>query len=167
MVDPRTIKLADILVNYAIKVKPGDWVVVSGDVNALPLIDEVVEKIVIAGGNPNILTTYDRIQETQFRNATEDQLKWISPLTRMIYEKADVVIKLRAPSNTRTLSGIDPKKQQISTAAKREITKILFERSASKDLRWTFTMYPCPASAQEADMSLRDYEDFVYKATFN
>ena len=35
--DKRVDKLADILVNYSIKVKPGDWVVLRGDVIALPL----------------------------------------------------------------------------------------------------------------------------------
>lgn len=40
------------------------------------------------------------------------------------------------------------------------------QRSAEGTYRWTFTQYPCGAYAQEADMSLRTYEDFVYAATF-
>jgi len=31
-------------------------------------------------------------------------------------------------------------------------------------LRWTGTQFPCQASAQDAEMSLREYEDFVYRA---
>ena len=37
-------------------------------------------------------------------------------------------------------------------------------RSASGDLRWVGTLYPTNAHAQEADMSLRDFEDFVFQA---
>ena len=40
------------------------------------------------------------------------------------------------------------------------------QRAAAGQLRWALTQYPCPAYAQEADMSLREYEDFVYAATF-
>jgi len=39
-------------------------------------------------------------------------------------------------------------------------------RSASRELRWVTTNYPCQALAQEAEMSLADYENFVYQATF-
>lgn len=166
MVEPRTSKLADILVNYSIKVKPGDWVIVNGSAIALPLIKEVYEKVIKAGGNPNVLLVDDTMQETKFRHANEDQLKWISPISRLVNEKAGAMIHIGAPSNTRALSGIEPKKQQISAAAHQEITQIFRERSASKDLRWVITNYPCPAYAQEADMSLSDYEDFVYSATF-
>jgi aminopeptidase len=39
-------------------------------------------------------------------------------------------------------------------------------RSADGSLRWVGTQYPCQAYAQEADMSLNAYTDFVYQATF-
>jgi len=38
------------------------------------------------------------------------------------------------------------------------------ERSAAGDLRWCVTAYPCDAFAQDADMSLDAYADFVYQA---
>jgi aminopeptidase len=166
MSDPRTSKLADILINYSTKVQPGDWVIVSGNSVALPLAREVVEKAVQAGGYVSTNITDDTIQETSLRFANEDQLKWVSPLNDLVTKQAKVSIYLDAPSNTRSMSGIDPKKQQMRAAAHQELSKIQMERSATKDLRWVITNYPCPAYAQEADMSLRDYEDFVYQATF-
>jgi aminopeptidase len=42
--------------------------------------------------------------------------------------------------------------------------KTFMERSARKELRWCITVYPTQAMAQDADMSLRDYQDFVYGA---
>ena len=46
------------------------------------------------------------------------------------------------------------------------MVKTFSARAQTKDLRWVLTQYPCSALAQEANLSLRDYEDFVYKATF-
>jgi aminopeptidase len=166
MVDPRTKNLADILVNYSIKVKPGDWVIINGNVTALPLVKEAYEQVIKAGGIPNVILGDDELQETKLRFSNEEQLKWVSPISRMIYEQTDVLINIAAPSNTRALSGVDPKQQQISAAAHQDLSRIFQERSAAKELRWVIANYPCPAYAQEADMSLRDYAEFVYQATF-
>jgi aminopeptidase len=139
---------------------------VNGSVVALPLVNEVYEQVIKAGGNPNVLLGDDQFQETKFLYANEEQLNWVSPISRLVNEKADAMIHISAPSNTRALTGTDPKKQRIASAAHQEITKIFMERSAAKQVRWVITNYPCPAYAQEADMSLRDYADFVYQATF-
>ena len=37
-------------------------------------------------------------------------------------------------------------------------------RAAAGDLRWCGTLYPTLSSAQDAEMSTRAYEDFVFKA---
>ncbi len=46
----------------------------------------------------------------------------------------------------------------------RPIFKVMMDRSATGELRWCYTEYPTYASAQEADMSLADYQDFVFTA---
>ena len=133
---------------------------------ALPLVNEIYEQVIKAGGNPNVLIGDDQLQESKFLFANEEQLNWNSPISRLINEKADALIHIAAPSNTRSLNGVDPKKQQSAAAAHQEVTQIFRERSAAKEVRWVISNYPCQAYAQEADMSLRDYADFVYQATF-
>ncbi len=166
MADPRLVKLADLLVNYSVKIKPGDWVLVRGDVIAEPLVSEVVRHVVKAGGNPSIQLSSDDLNEAFMSEASEEQLNWISPVNKMLYDDADVLMAIRATSNTRSLTGIDPEKERIRAIAHRDLTETYMRRSAAKELRWVGTQFPCPAYAQEADMSLRDYEDFVYGATF-
>jgi aminopeptidase len=166
MADPRTKKLADILVTYSAAVQPRDWVLVSGHVLALPLINEIAGCVLRAGGNPTIQLGSDELDETLLRVASEEQLGWIAPIDRVIGEQIDVTISVRAATNTRALTGIDPHRQQVVQIARRELSRRRMERAAAGNLRWVLTQYPCPAYAQEADMSLREYEDFVYAATF-
>ena len=166
MSDPRVRKLAETLVNYSIGVKPGDWVLVTGHVLAMPLVVEVIEQVVKAGGNPTTLLNNEAMQEAFMLHANDDQLQWISPLENMMYDELDALISLRATENTRALTNIDPRKDQLRGQARRELSAKMMERSAVGDIRWVLTQYPCPAYAQDADMSLRDYEDFVYGATF-
>jgi aminopeptidase len=73
---------------------------------------------------------------------------------------------VRAAHNTRALSGVDPRKQQIRQSARRDSMRTFMQRSAAGSLRWVVTQFPCSAYAQDADMSLSEYEDFVYAATF-
>jgi len=166
MPDPRLVKLADLLVNYSVKIKPSDWVLVRGDMIAEPLVAEVVRHVVKAGGNPSVHLSSDDLDEAFMAEASEAQLNWVSPVNKMLYDDADVLMSIRATSNTRALTGIDPEKERMRAIAHRDLTETYMRRSAAKELRWVGTQFPCPAYAQEADMSLRDYEDFVYAATF-
>jgi aminopeptidase len=166
MVDPRVQKLADILVNYSTAVQPGDWVLIMGHVLALPLVNEIAGLVLRAGGHPTVQLGADELDETRLREASDEQLRWISPVEKVIGEQCDVTINVRAASNTRALTGIDPRRQQIAQQARRELMQQRMQRAADGKLRWVLTQYPCPAYAQEADMSLREYEDFVYAATF-
>ena len=59
---------------------------------------------------------------------------------------------------------MDPSKQARHAKAMHPINNRLFERMASRELRWVGTAYPTNAAAQTAEMSLREYEDFVYDA---
>jgi aminopeptidase len=166
MTDPRTQKLADILVNYSVAVKPGDWVLVNGDVNGLPLVNAVFQEVIRAGGNPTVFLNSDDLQEIQLRESSDEQLQWISPIEKSMMEQIDVMIAVRATNNTRAQSNVDPAKARLRQTARRELFGIYMQRSAEGKLRWTVTQHPCPAYAQDADMSLSDYEDFVYRATF-
>jgi aminopeptidase len=166
MADSRVAKLADILVNYSIGVQPGDWVLVNADVVALPLMEEVVRRIYQAGGRPTPLLNSDSLAEIMYAEANEEQLAWISPVERVVLDQVDATIALRATNNTRALTAADNDKQRVRQLARREMMQKMMQRAAEGELRWVITQYPCHAYAQEADMSLREYEDFVYGATF-
>lgn len=166
MMDPRIENLAKILVNYSVKVKPGDWVVVSANAIAQPLISEVVRNVLRNGGHPTVLIDSDEMQEILLSESSDEQLGFVTPVENLVYDKMDVLISLRAASNTRTLTGVDPKKQQLRQKARRNLTETYMRRAAEGSLRWILTNFPCQAYAQEADMSLSDYEKFVYSATF-
>jgi aminopeptidase len=65
------------------------------------------------------------------------------------------------------MTRVDPRRQAIVSQARRPIMKRFMQRSALKGrkrLRWTGTQFPCPSAAQDAEMSLKQYEDFVYTA---
>ncbi|MBN2045289.1 MAG: aminopeptidase [Anaerolineales bacterium] len=166
MSEVRMKKLADVLVNYSVRVNPGDWVYINASIVALPLLKEVYRLVLKAGGNPITNIYQDDLNEIFFKEASDEQLAWVSPSTKMIYENTNVMIHLRGAENTRSLSSVDPKKQSARSMATRGLTEAYLARAAAKELRWVLTDFPCLAFAQEADMSLSDYENFVYAACY-
>ncbi|RIK36619.1 MAG: aminopeptidase [Chloroflexi bacterium] len=166
MIDPRTQKLAHTLVHYCTSVRPGDWVLVRGHVVALPLVEEVVRAVTQAGGNPTVLLSSEGLEEAFLAEANDEQLGWLSPLDELMAERLDVRIVIGGASNTRALTGVEPRNQQRWQQTQRPIRQAFMRRSAEGSHRWVGTLFPCPAYAQEADMSLRAYEDFVYAATY-
>jgi aminopeptidase len=155
-------KLADILVNYSVSVQPGDKVAILGHLVTRPLLIEIYREVIRAGGYASVFWQDSAMQEIFFKEANHDQLSNVSDVFRQVIETYDCLIGLWGSDNTRNLSNIDPAKMQLSSQAEGELGKIQMQRSASGEMRWVGAMYPTPAFAQEADMSLTEYEDFVY-----
>jgi aminopeptidase len=166
MSDPRREKLAQILVNYSLGVKPDEWILVKGHWIAEPLIAEVVKEIVRAGAHPTVELDSERVEEAILGNANEEQLKWVSPLYVQAIENAQGLIYILANQNTRHLSSIPPEKQRIQAVAMHEKSLKGFARQQTGEFRFSGTQYPCQAFAQEASMSLTEFEDFAYSAAY-
>ena len=164
MRDPRLEKLADVLVNYSVGVRKGQTVRISGEPVAQPLVVELYRKVLQAGGNPLVRMTPDELAEIFYKNASDEQLRHFSPITLHEIGQIDCTIGIWADENTKALTNCDPKKIGISQAARKPYMEIFLKRAAEGQLHWTGTQYPTQASAQDAEMSLADYEDFVFKA---
>ncbi len=171
MRDQRLDKLASVIVEYSTGIKPGQIVRVSGDVIALPLLEAIYERCLLAGAYPFLKCSSEAVNEFFLEHATQEQLKFVSPLAQYEVEKIDVSIGLWAETNTKGLSQIDPARQSVASAARKPIFKVFMDRAAKAEgepgkLRWCGTLFPTAASAQDAEMSLKQYEDFVFGAGY-
>jgi aminopeptidase len=160
----RVEKLAGVLVDYSAAVRPGDLVVVEASTLAAPLVRAVQRRVLEAGGHPQLRALVDGLSETILTHGTDAQIDWVNPSRYVDYETADVRIFIEAESNTRALSGVDPARQARASKAREALRDIYTRRAAAGELRWTVTVFPTHASAQDADMPLARYEDFVYGA---
>lgn len=160
MTDSRITKLADILVNHSIKVKKGEKVAIEGEANAKSLVKEVYKKVLKAGGYPHVNISFPEMQYIYFKNASEAQIKHFPEMRWQEAQHFDSFIRIGAPLNTRQLSSVNPKKM----SARMKITQKISEHIVHKK-KWVITMFPTNAQALEADMSLEEYEDFVFGST--
>jgi len=164
MTDPRISNLARILVGYSVKVKEGETCMIDASTAAEPLVAAVYDEVLAAGGQPVVSMSFEGQSASYLSRANEAQLKWISPLSEWAAEKADCRIAIGAETNTRQLSQIPPDRQTKRQAATRRLMERTMQRAATGEHRWVYTLYPTNAFAQDAEMSLRDFEDFYFRA---
>jgi aminopeptidase len=166
MSDVRLSRLADLLVNYSTSVKPGDWVGILGDVTVLPALREIYSAVLKAGGNPSVMLSDDWMTRQFALNATDEQIGWLDPLTSKYTQEGDVYIRIGGVPNLRAMSNVPGSRLQRIAGARRDWLSTRMDRAARGEFRWVGAWYPTEASAQEASLSLEDYADFVYGATF-
>jgi aminopeptidase len=159
MRDPRLEQYAGILVDTCIGVQPGWQVLVSGGPLAQPLVDEVSR--LLGERRAHALIRQNLTGSLPWALAApEELLKTISSIDLYALENADALISINAPENTRERSALSTERVRLRQAAVRRAN----ERVFTGDLKWVGCQYPTPALAQDAGMSTRAFEDFLYGA---
>ncbi len=164
MIDPRIRKWAQVMTEYSAPVKPGDEVAIQGTTLAEPLLLELYRAVLEHEGIPQILMTPTMAGEYLYRYAPDSMLEKISDITRYSIERVNIAYHVMSDHNTRAMSEVDPAKMVRRRRAFRLLSEISDKREMEGDFRWSLTLWPTPAYAQDAEMSLLDYSDFVFEA---
>ncbi|MBI4155260.1 aminopeptidase [Candidatus Woesearchaeota archaeon] len=157
MVDQRIEKVADILLEST-KVKEGDYVVIEGEYTAIELIKVLYKKVLQKSAFPIPRIGDDQFHSIYFKYATDKILKTFPEIAYQEIKKIDCLINIRAPKNLKEMANVDPNK---ITNRSKLLEPIKIERLKK---RWIIFDFPTPSFAQEAGMSLEEFEDFVYNA---
>src|SRR4051812_13176871 len=164
MSDSRFETWAKVMVEYSTGVQPGETVGITGGVAAEPLLREIYKQVILAGGKPVMAPVFVGLTGELVANGNDDQLTALTPIERFMRQEADVLISVGAETNTKASSGIDPARQRVFDLARSPLRKSFMDRAASGELRWSSTLFPTDAYAQDADMSTPDFVDFVLSA---
>ena len=164
MQDPRVDKLADLLVHYSVEVQPKQKVLIHGEFGGEPLMAAVFRKCLAAGAYPFVVPyTHDWI-ESILRYASKEQFGPLYDPYKQMFETYDARVRILGELNTKEASQFDPEKVSKLYEAYGKALKIVLDREAKGEMKWVGSLFPTYAYAQDANMSLTDYEDFVYKA---
>lgn len=164
MYDARYESFASILIDHSLELKKDDVFIINGCHIAMPLISSVYRKALDKGAHVHVRLGSERLSEIFYKEANQDQLDFLSPLDMFEMKHVDARLSIISTENTRYMSNVDPTQQQRRSRSQKPIHDIFLKRAANKDLRWCVTLFPTNASAQDANMSLSDYEEFVLSA---
>jgi aminopeptidase len=164
MADPRLARLAELIIGYSLGLEREKVVRVDTPLAGMPLALELYRAALRAGAFPYANVDVEQLPEILVLEGTDEQLDFVPPAALHEVELVDAIVTIWAEGNTRALSGAPPERHQRLIAATRELTNRRWERISAGRLDWSGVLCPTPAHAQDAEMSLEDYANFVYRA---
>lgn len=158
MKDPRITEWAQVLVNYSTRVKKGDIVLISaGGTEALPLVKELY-RLCLAKGARYVEYEFSvpEINRQFYNLAKSEQLAYFPQHKLDFMKQVTVYIAIGAADNSMVMAQAN----QANMIAYSKLTRPIVDQRV-KHTRWVITRYPTHGGAQEARMSLEEYEDYV------
>jgi aminopeptidase len=167
--DSRVANFAKILVEHSARTAPGDRVLIEATTAAEPLVRELYIQVLEHGGIPHPMVALPGMMpfsqdEMYLTYAKDSQLDFVPTFYKLAYDQFESRIRVHSATNTRGTTSIDPLKAQRRSKALSTITESQMRRGAEGKFKWVTTLYPTDAYAQDASMSLKEYEDFVFSA---
>ena len=170
MADLRVQKFAKVLVEHSARIVSGDRILLEGTTAAEPLLRELFIQVLEKGGHPHMMValpgmmpfSQDEMYLTYAK--TDAQLEFVPTFYKLAYEQFESRIRIHSATNTHGTSNIDAAKSTRRAKGLSQITEAQFRRGADGSFKWVTTLYPTEAYAQDAGMSLKEYEDFVFGA---
>lgn len=156
--DSRVTSHAKVIVTHSTKIKEGDMVLINVGDYGLELAIEIYKEAAKLGASPLITITPSEAVRGYYMETPEEYLSLFPRHYYELVKASDVSIRILSASNTRYLSSVEPKRISERSKATKEISDTILKK------RWCVTLHPTEAYAQEAEMSLKEYQDFVYGA---
>jgi len=158
--------MAKAVVDYSSEMEEKDKVLIQGTTLAVPLVEAIYRESLLKGAYPEVSLLTDNLQVLFYQHAEDHQLEYVSPFMKYYVDNLDVIITVLAEYNLKQLTSINSEKIGRRLKAQQALNATILKRAHEGTLEWTLTLYPTHALAQEASMSLLEYEDFVYHACF-
>ncbi len=166
MRDIRIERWAHTLVHYCLYVQPGETVAIRATLLAAPLVEAVYRELLRVGAFPLPLIELEGLEEILLKEGNENQLSAPHPVLHMMVEHISAQLSIGSRSNTKALSGVEPSRLAKRRQASQSVARVLRRREQEKKYRWASTLYPTAAYAQDAEMSLQDFAEFVFDVCF-
>lgn len=158
MNDPRDIKLAQMLVNYSVRIQPGEKVLIdyTGE-ECVPLVKRIVREVYAAAGVPFVKCDHPIVTREFLMGCSEEQVKIQDDADLYLMKQMDAYIGIRAAANAAEFSDVPAEKYH------------LYEKYTAPSLnervdhtKWVILRYPTPAMAQRMNRSQEAFEEFYY-----
>jgi len=161
-IDLRTQALAKLLVKYSVFVKPNENVIISGSTESEDLLLAIYKEVILEGGHPVFRMSPKNTSYFFYKHAKPHQIKKYPDILEDTIKKCHKYIGVASEYNTKELSNCDSKKITRRAKITRKITDLICNNKPK--MHRVTTSYPTESLAQDAEMSLTEYENFFYNA---
>ena len=157
MQDERFDKLAKLLVEYSIRLKRNETVLIE----AFDIPDEMTAALIRAarnaGGVPFAQVYHARVNRELALEPSDRQLNIMASHELARMKKMNAYIAMRGSHNITELADVPPEKMQLIGKKMRPVQDQRVKRT-----KWVVLRWPTPSMAQLAGMSTEAFEDFFF-----
>jgi aminopeptidase len=157
---PDPAAFAELLTGYCLDVQPSQQVVIRSTVLAAPLLLELQRAVMERDAWPYLRVELDGEAAGFYDAAREEHFDGTPLLAFEEAKRMHATLGIQAPYDTRSLAGVDPARIAAIARARRSVREQMLKK------RWCSTLWPTPAGAALAGMSLDDFGAFVTRALF-
>lgn len=159
-------KYSDLLLDYSLEIREGSKLLIQSTTLAEPLLIELYKGSMQRGAIIEISFVL-KDQDAIFNQYASNQaLQWVNPTYRFAMEYFDAYLYIRAPHVNAAYYPMSSDRQLMRRQALEPFTKFYNQRTGNRSMRRSLCQYPTQASANEADMTLEEYEVFVMQSCF-
>ena len=158
MKDPRLQKMAEGLINYSVKLQPGEKILIEVIDAGAPLTLAVVKEAYQVGGVPFTMVRNKQLDRQVMLGATKEQLAKMAEYELVQMKEMDAYIGIRAAENANETADVPGEKYQ---AYMKYYSRPVLEERVNHT-KWCIMRYPNPSMAQSANMSTEAFEDFYF-----
>jgi aminopeptidase len=151
---------ARLLTDYCLEVSPSQQVQVSSTTLAAPLLLALQREILERGAWPLLDVSLPGQGENYWAAVTDAALDAFPSSELAAARELDASLRIQATDNANALASVDPARLARAARAQSPL------REARLAKRWSITLWPTPAAAQQAGMGTRELEAFVERALF-
>ena len=157
MHDDRFDKLAKVLVEYSIRLKRDETVLIEGFDVPEEMTIALIRAVRKAGGVPFAQTYSGRVNRALAFDASDRQLNLIATHELARMKKMNAYIAIRGSNNITEMSDVPPEKMKLIGRKMRQV-----QDQRVKKTKWVVLRWPSPSMAQLAGMSTEAFEDFYF-----
>ena len=156
--DPRIVKLADLLVDYSCRVQAGDKVLIDYEGDCCKdLVRQLIKKIYAKGGLPYVDIRDSAVTRELLLSCSEEQITFMNECSLQKMKGMQAYIAIRAGGNTAELSDVPSDKLNMYY----RLTSPTLDYRVN-ETKWVVLRYPNNSMAQLANTSLEAFEDFYF-----
>lgn len=159
MIDPRMTKLAHNLINYSVRLQPGEKILIEVFDCEDTIAEELIKAAYEAGGIPFVNMYRSKVQRELLKGMSEEQAELWAKWDTARMNDMDAYISFRGNNNSSENTDVPAERMKIYST--------IYSEKVHSDIRvrktkWCVLRYPNEGMAQLAGMSTRAFEDFYF-----
>jgi aminopeptidase len=160
MRDPRSSRLADLIVRHSLELQPGQAVLIEAFDATDGLISDLIAAVHAAGGLPLVSLRSQAVTRAQLMSGSEALMRRMAAVELAQMEQVQAYVGIRGSANVSELSDVPGEQMDLYL---QHVVKAVHLDYRVDRTRWVVLRHPSPSMAQQAGMSTDAFEDFFYR----